>query len=158
MQCFLKIDGIKGQVKESKHKEWIAIDSFSFGVSNPSAGDPSKTGKLRGAGATFSDVSITKECDITTPEIMKIVAKGDPVKEIQLHVCEDSTEVTTIYEIKLTNAIISSYSIGGGGTMPSESMSFSYSKIYVKVTPVDAEAKKGAAPDMTWDLLEKKAS
>lgn len=158
MQLYLRIDGVKGQVTEEKHKEWIALDSFSFGVSNPSTGDPSKTGKLRGGGATFSDISATKESDITTPEIMKIVAKGDPVKEIEFHLCEDSGEVTTVYEIKLTDAIISSYSVGGGSTMPSESLTFTYSKIYVKVTPVDATAKKGAAPDMTWDLLTKKAS
>ena len=31
--AYLKIDGIPGEALDSKHKDWIEITSYSFGVS-----------------------------------------------------------------------------------------------------------------------------
>ncbi|HAF13941.1 MAG TPA: type VI secretion system tube protein Hcp, partial [Blastocatellia bacterium] len=73
---FLKLDGIKGESTDSKHKEELEIESFSWGATNsgsfsnaPGAGGG--TGKVN-----FQDVHFTKKADKSSADIMFHCASG----------------------------------------------------------------------------------
>jgi type VI secretion system secreted protein Hcp len=159
LQSYLQIDKIKGQVTEKEHKEWIAIHSFSMGLSNAITGDPSKQGKLVGGQVTYQDISVTKDTDTASPLIASLCSKGAPIDKVVIHVCEDTNKVEPVIVITLEKCVISSFAVGGGGGgSPSENVSFAYSKITFEVTHKDETSKTKATQKYTYDLLQKQVA
>ncbi len=156
MQAYLQVKDVKGPVTEKEHKDWIYIHSFSFGVSNPSSGDPSREGKLVAGGAHYGDISISKYTDVTTPLLASLCSQGKHVPEVKIEVCEDASKVNPILSITLTDCLISSVQTSGGGDKPMDSVSVAYAKIKVQTIALDEKGGKKADADYTWDLLTKK--
>jgi type VI secretion system secreted protein Hcp len=155
MPAYLQIDKIKGNVTEKEHKDWIRIESYSFGGMNPSAGDPSKKGKLRGGGVQFQEVNFVKELDTATPLISKTMAIGAPVAKVIFHVCEETSKTEPTYTMELKDCIITSQSISQGGEMGTESLSFAFSEFEVTATDMDEKGGKGATQKYRYSLIEK---
>lgn len=82
---FLKLDGIKGESTDDKHKDEIEIIGFSWGAhSNSSIGSASTGG---GVGkANFSDFSFTKKVDIASPKLALISARGEHIATATLSI------------------------------------------------------------------------
>ncbi len=156
MQAYMHIEKIaKGQVTEKDHKAWIYIQTFGFGVAQESSGDPSQQGKLVAGAVHYSEVQVSKEADTTSPEIGKFVSGGKTVGLVKIHVCDDTNKAEPVVALELSDCLISSYSISGGGGRPQESISFRYSKIKMSCTAIDEKGAKGATADYTWSLLQK---
>ena len=61
----LKVDGIKGESTDSKHKDEIEIESFSWGATQPGS---FSTGGGGGAGkVSFQDIHFTQKYDKSSP-------------------------------------------------------------------------------------------
>ena len=75
---FLKLDGIKGESTDDKHKDEIEIISFSWGAaSNASIGSASTGG---GSGkAVFSDFTFQKRVDMSSPKLALLSARGEHI-------------------------------------------------------------------------------
>lgn len=155
MPAYLQIDKIKGNVTEKDHKDWIRIESYSFNGHNPSAGDPSKKGKLRGGGVQFGEVNFVKELDTATPLITKTMSIGDPVALVTFEVCEESSKTTPTFTMELKDCIISSQSIQQGGEQGSESLTFAFSEFEITATDMDQKGGKGATQKYRYSLIEK---
>jgi type VI secretion system secreted protein Hcp len=67
--AFLRISGIKGESTDQAHKDWIIIESFSFGIG--------KTSPTRGIG----DITITKVVDKASPSLLEYANKGSNFSE-----------------------------------------------------------------------------
>jgi type VI secretion system secreted protein Hcp len=160
LQTYLQIDKIKGQVTEKEHKDWIALHSFSMGLSNMITGDPSKQGKLVGGQVTYTDVTVTKDSDTASPLIMSQCSKGAPIEKVIIHVCEDTNKVEPVIVVTMEKCVISSFSLGGssGGGSPTETVTFAFSKITVEVTHKDETSKTKATQKYTYDLLQKQVA
>ena len=137
MALFMKIDGINGSAEQSGHKQWISIHSAQFGIGR-SISQHAGSGANREAGLpSVSEVTISKTMDNSSIELFGwSVAKLD-AKTIKIDfVTTGDADPFVTYE--LTNAVISGYSVSSGGDMPTESLSFSFTKIsskYVKISP-----------------------
>lgn len=153
---FLQIDGIKGESTDEKHKEWIEILSYNFGVSQmASAASPSATSASAGHRADFQDLSIVKMMDKASPMLVKACAKGDPIKEVKLELCRATGNKSVYMEYKLTKVIVSSVSVGGGGgSEPTESVTFNFGKIELTYTPFDRDGKAMGKVPAGWDLTK----
>lgn len=75
---FLKLDGIKGESTDDKHKDEIEISSFSWGASSSSSISSASTGGGVGK-ASFSDFSFSKKVDIASPKLALISARGEHI-------------------------------------------------------------------------------
>ena len=65
---FLKLDGISGESKDSKHKDWIDVLAWSFGESNPGT---LGTGGGGGAGKVqMQDIHFTTKVNKASPTLM----------------------------------------------------------------------------------------
>jgi len=131
--AFLKIDGIKGESTDKGHSGEIEIESFSWGVGSTQ----SNTGTGGGAGkAVFSDLTIVKIVDSTSPALFSTAASGKFLPAVQL-TCRKAGEKQQEYlVVKLTDATVSSYREGGsrhGGEFPTEEIAFSFHKIEMNV-------------------------
>ena len=154
VDSFLLLDGITGESTDKTHKDWIEISSFSFGVSHPTTiGSGARgTGK-----ASFSDLSITKTVDKSSPALFFDAASGKHIKDGLLDVVKVSGgSEMSLLQYKLTDVMISSYSIGGssGGELPQESLSLNFTKIEFKEFPQNPTGSPGIPITVEWNLLQ----
>jgi type VI secretion system secreted protein Hcp len=145
--AFLKIDGIKGESQDDKHKGEINLLSYSFGVSNNAGGLSAAGG--RGAGkATASEFQIMKQVDIASPTLFQACASGLHSKDMIVTVRKAGGEQLEYLTYKFYDVMVSSYQMSGqpsGGDMPMESVAFAYGKIEIKYVPQESGGK-GASP------------
>ncbi len=113
--AFLKLDGIPGESTDSKHKDEIDIESFSWGESLP-VGSGGKAGK-----PSFQDFSFVTKVSQASPRLFLACASGQHIKYALLTGRKEGGGSTEFYTIKMSDILVSSYkeSAQTGGTSPS---------------------------------------
>ena len=153
--AFLKIDGIKGESIDAKHKEEIEIESFSWGLSQSGS---SSAGGGAGAGkAQLQDFSFVKKTDKSSPNIMQFCATAKHIKEIFFYVRKAGGEQLEFLKFKFSDAIISSYQTGGssraGEDIPMESITFNFTQIDMDYQEQGQDGKaKGGPVHGGWNV------
>jgi type VI secretion system secreted protein Hcp len=167
--AFLKIDGIKGESADAKHKGEIDIMNFSWGMSQTGV---SATGGGGGAGKVqMHDFSITKKTDASSPLLLLNCANGAHIKEVNFVVRKAGGEQLEYLKIKLTDVLVSSYKPGSesaligllvpavqtaapaGDEIPSEQVSLNFAKIEFSYQPQGADGKAQGGPILAgWDV------
>jgi len=108
--AFLKLDGITGESQGGT----IQLQSFSWGVSNPSS---ASTGSGAGAGkASFQDFSFTSAVGKQSPQLFRSAVEGTTIGTGTLTI-NDKVEPITI---KFSEVFISSYKLDEGAIKLSE--------------------------------------
>jgi type VI secretion system secreted protein Hcp len=156
---FLKLEGIKGESTDSKHKGEIEIESYSFGLTNtgsfadaPGAGGGS--GKVH-----FQDMHFSKHVDSSSPLLKLACASGQHIKEALLVCRKAGGDQQEYLKVKLNDCLVSSYQIGGHGgdnLIPTDQFSINFAKCNVEYMPQDASGKVGNAVRAGWDLKANK--
>ncbi|MEW6381899.1 MAG: type VI secretion system tube protein Hcp [bacterium] len=156
--AFLKIDGIEGESTDDKHKGWIEILSYNWGVSQTASATASSSGGAASERANFQDFSVVKMLDKATPKLALACSSGQHIKEITLELCRAGGDKVPYMEYKMNEVLISSYSVGGaGGGEPTESLSFNYAKIQWTYTQQKrADGTPGGKIPAGWDLAANK--
>lgn len=142
VDMFLKIDGIKGESQDDKHKDEIDVLSWSWGASQSGsmhAGGGGGAGKV-----SIQDISVTKWLDKSSPLILKACCNGQHIKEMNLVVRKAGEKPLEYLKLKLSDCLISSVSTGGSGGQDrlTENVSVNFGKFQVTYT---AQDKSGAA-------------
>ena len=66
-EAYLKIDGIAGNATDHKHKDWIEVQSFSWGENNTGVASHGAGG---GAGKVhMQDLQFVKQMDKSSPKL-----------------------------------------------------------------------------------------
>ncbi|MFY9299760.1 MAG: type VI secretion system tube protein Hcp [Candidatus Nitrosotenuis sp.] len=139
---YLKLGDIKGESTDSKHKDWIDVESFSFGVSRSGGSGGGGAGK-----ASFAAVSLVKTIDKSSPNLFVESASGKHFATAELVLVKSGSEVM---RWTLSDVLISSYQVNGGDAVPTEQFSLNYAKIV-------AEYSSSAGPiKMGWDVKTNK--
>ena len=176
--AFLKLDGIKGESADAKHKGEIDIESFSWGMSQTGV---SATGGGGGAGRVkVHDISFVKRTDASSPLLMLNCANGAHIKEANFVVRKAGGEQLEFLKIKLTDVLVSSYKPHGSQVaddweasaegpeeinpltglhfglateIPSESITLNFSKIEYAYQQQGADGKAQGGPVIAgWDV------
>ena len=145
--AFLKIDGIDGESLDSKHKNWVDVLSFSWGVSQPSSGSGQFTGHV-----VPEDFSFFHAVDKASPKLMLACAEGDPISTIQVSFRKAGTGGGGIDYLKYSffDVFVSSVHPGGQSravqlkledALPMEEVSFNYGKVQIAYQPQDRSGK-----------------
>jgi|SRR5215471_4712563 len=176
--AFLKIDGIKGESQDAKHKGEIDIMSFSFGMTQQGS---HATGGGGGAGkVSFQDLHFVKRVDSSSPLLFLNCANGAHIKEVNLTVRKAGGDQLEYLKWKLTDVLISGYQPAGsvhseaanaaaavgtvgftGGVhtsdIPLETVSMNFAKIEVSYQPQGADGRPQGGPVLAgWDLKQNK--
>ncbi len=152
----LELTAIPGDSVDAKHPNTIDVLSFSFGVQMPSGsviGGGGGTGK-----ANFNNLVVTKLVDKTTPTLFLNCASGVRVARATLYV-RPSNSTNDTYKLLLQDLTITGVTTSGAaaGERPTESVSFSFSKIQWFYQAFDANgAPSGASVVTGWDLVANK--
>jgi type VI secretion system Hcp family effector len=151
--AYLKLEGIKGESQAQGMTDYIELDSFSFGASNPA----DVGGKGLSAGkCSLSDFSCTFGVDQASYQILKALYTGQHIAKGTFSLRESGGGANPyIYlTVIMTNCYVTNDSIGGGSSgKPSQSMSVAYEKIeyqyFTQDTSTGAVTLAGSA---TYDI------
>lgn len=131
----------------------IPIASLQWGEGR---GISSPVGGTRSASEpSFSEVTISKVMDSASPQLAMLAANGDGNATCIITIKHSTTGVA-LYTLTLDKVFISGYSANSGGDVPSESLSFNYTKITWVYQKVDGTGKAIGSPStpMGWDLAK----
>ena len=152
VDMFMKLGDIKGEAQDSVHAEEIDVLSWSWGMSNAGS---AHMGSGQAAGrANVQDLHFTKHIDVATPALMLACCNGKHFPEAKLIVRKAGEKPLEYLEITMTDVLVSSYSSGGHGSEDrlTEQVSLNFGKVKVKYTEQKKDGKKGAQPELGWDI------
>jgi type VI secretion system secreted protein Hcp len=175
--AFLKLDGIKGESADAKHKGEIDISSFSWGLSQTGV---QATGGGGGAGKVKAfDFAFVKKTDAASPLLMLNCASGAHIPTATFVVRKAGGEQLEYLKIKLTDVLVSSYKPHGSALpgasgpsapavaddwqaaapsatedqVPYEHFSINFAKIEYQYQPQGADGKAQGGPVIAgWDV------
>ena len=159
--AFLKISTVPGESTDDKHKDWIEILSYSWGVSQ-ATGSATSTGGARSAQrCDHQDFSITKVLDKASPKLFLACCKSEHVPSVTIELCRATGDKQKYMEYKLSDVLISSVRPGGAAqaseNLPLEEISFNYGKCELTYTATDHKTGKPAGDVKAhWDLAANK--
>ncbi|MEO8999872.1 MAG: type VI secretion system tube protein Hcp [Rhodanobacter sp.] len=146
LDMHLKLEGggvtFKGESKHDKHKDEVQVLAWSWGMSQSGSFNSGSAGG--GAGkANIQDISITKYIDKSSTAFIKALVTGDHMKTVTLSCSKAGGKQEDYLIIKLTEAMVTSYSTGGSGgeDMLTENISISFAQFDVEYF---AQNDKGA--------------
>ena len=113
VDMFIKIGDLKGESKDSKHKDEIDVLAWSWGMSQSGT---THTGGGGGSGkVNVQDISITKYVDSSSSVLISSACKGTHHPEATLTVRKAGDKALEYIIIKMKEVIVTSISMGGSG-------------------------------------------
>lgn len=158
VDLFLKLDGIKGESLDDKHKDEIVLESFSWGETNAGAHVLAS-----GAGAgkiSVQDFHFTAAVSKASPKLMLACATGQHIASGVMTARQSASEERGGFEFlffKFFNILVSSVQIAGDTNQrPLDAVSLAFQKVNVEYKEQSASGQIGAVVDFGWDLKANK--
>jgi type VI secretion system secreted protein Hcp len=154
---FLKLDGIKGESTDSKHKGEIDIESFSWGATQSgthSAGGGGGAGKVQ-----MQDFHFVMKVNTASPKLMEACATGEHIKSATLICRKAGKDQQEFLKWTFSDLLISSYQTGGSSghdVIPQDSISLNYSKVEMEYKAQKADGTLDGPVKAGYDLKQNK--
>lgn len=157
VDIFIKIDGIKGESLDAKHKDEIDVLAWSWGMSQSGT---FHTGGGGGAGkVNIQDISFTKYVDASTPLLMLHCSNGKHIKEATLVVRKAAGDNPLEYiKIKMTQVMVTSVSTGGSGGEDrlTENVTLNFGQVTYDYVKQKADGSGEPPIPYKWDVVANK--
>jgi type VI secretion system secreted protein Hcp len=152
VNAYLFVDGTPGP--STSRTDCIDILSFSWGVSNTSTYGAGASGKEAKAGrADFSNLSIMKVLDKTTPNLCDHCATGNILPKVYILYDKPVGDKQQAYfRVWLKDALITSVQLSGSNENPTESVSFAFQGVEIAYAPEKDDGSLDAAVRKGYDL------
>lgn len=158
MPIYMKYDGVSGDVTESGHEKWIELSSFQWGVGRGVTSPTGASADRESSAPSVSEIVVTKQSDAATPKLLQESLWGEG-KTVEIDfVKTEKGKLTKYMTYKLTNTLISGYSLSSGGDRPTESLSLNFTKIEFSQTALKADGTAGSPERTQYDLATAKGS
>jgi type VI secretion system secreted protein Hcp len=152
IDMFLKLDGIKGESQDDKHKDEIQIESFSWGMNQTGtfgAGGGGGAGKV-----SVHDISVTKGVDCASPLLMRDCCSGRHIKEAMIVARKAGEKPLEYFKIKLSDILVSGvqHAGHGGGDLLSENLTLNFAKFEVEYYEQQKDGAGKLKEKVGWDI------
>jgi type VI secretion system secreted protein Hcp len=146
-------DAIKGESTLDGYKDKIEILSFSHGVAQQITGDPSNQKRTSGR-PNHQDFTCTKYVDLASAKLIDYCNQAKVIPLVKIIAGQNEQgNVNPYLTYELTNALVSSVSIGGGGGgKPQETVTFNYTKISWTYKPQKPVGDVSGQDNAKWSL------
>lgn len=156
VDIFLKLRGIPGESKDSKHRDEIEVLSYSWGVSQAGV---AATGAASGAAAgkpSFQDFSFAMPVSKASPILMLHCASGRHVEDAILTLRKAGQQPLEFLVYTLSDCVVTSLQQGGseGDEIPTDQVSINYAKIEVSYKEQKEDGSLGAETRAGWDVKQ----
>jgi type VI secretion system secreted protein Hcp len=143
---------IKGDVTEEKHKGWIEVHSFQWGVGRGISSPTGASADRESSAPSVSEITVSKAQDVASSKLLNEALQGEGQTVILEFLKTDKGNLETYLTYTLTNCMISGYSVSSGGDRPSESLSLNFTKIEFKSVGMGEAGETGSPETVTYDL------
>jgi len=159
--CFIQIADVPGESHDHKHKDWIEVLSYGFGLHQSSSGSRSSGGAISAERVDFQDFTFTHSLDKASPKLALFCANGKHIPKIAVELCRNTENKELYMKYELEDAIITSVRSGGSArsseTIPIEEVSFAFGKLTETYTETDHKTGKPKGNiSFNWSLVENK--
>lgn len=156
VDMYLKVEGIDGESKDSKHSNHIQVLSWSWDVSQK--GTAGSGSGLTAGSVEHRDLVIRKLVDKASPNLYSHCCTGEhiPSADLIIRKAGGKSGALEYVVIHLEKLIITGYSLGGQpqADQIEEEVKINYAKVKITYTPQD-DAGQGMPPVIAgWDLQE----
>ena len=154
VDMFIKIGALKGEARDSVHKEEIDVLAWSWGISNSGS---AQVGGGAGAGkCNVQDLSFTKYIDKSSPDLMLACCNGKHFDKATLVVRKAGETPLEYLMITVEDLIITSVSTGGSGGEDrlTENVTLNFARVKVNYKEQTATGAVGDKPEMGWNIAE----
>jgi type VI secretion system secreted protein Hcp len=154
MDQFIKIGSLKGEAKDSKHKDEIDVLSWNWGMSNSGS---AQQGAGQGAGKVHvQDLTFTKYIDKSTPDLMLAACNGKHFDKATLTVRKAGETPVEYLLITMEELIVTSLSTGGSGgdDRLTENVTLNFAKVKVQYKEQTDTGAVGDQPQMGWNVAQ----
>jgi len=156
VDMFLRIEGIKGESKDSKRTDHIQVLSWQWDVSQTGTAG-SGTGLTAGK-VEHHDIEIRKLVDKASPILYKFCCSGDHIASADLYVrkAAGGTEALEYIVLHFEDLVITGFTLGGQpqADQIEEVVKLNYAKVHITYTPQDNKGQ-GMPPVLAgWNLQE----
>ena len=154
---FMFIEGVPGDVTDANYKDWIEVFSVQESMTNTI---DLASGQTAGR-AKLLDTAINKVLDRTSPVLRQQLTLGRSLQEVIIAVTTSTTSGRVDYfRLRYTDVLLTSISMQGSDavdSVPSEDVSFTFSRVEWTYTPIDNKTGAPGVPITTgWDVLTNK--
>ena len=157
VDMFIKIDGIKGESQDDKHKDEIDVLSWSWGVTQQGT---SGHGAGAGAGKALpQDFHFVKKHDKASPVLFIGCATGQHYKTAILTARKAGGGQQEYLKITMEDVMVSSYQVGGAessGVVPTDQIGLNFSKIEISYKEQKPDGSLGGEAKQKYDFSANK--
>lgn len=152
VDMFLKLDGINGESRDSKHKGEIEIESFSWGASN--SGSAAHGGGGGGGKVSVQDFHFVTRVSKASPQLFLAVASGAHIRSGLLTVRRAGERQEEFLKVTMSDVLISSWKQEGsaGDDVPVDQVSLNFSKIRIDYAEQSPTGGLGETTSAGWDV------
>ncbi len=154
---YLKITGIDGESKDSKHKGEIEIQSWSFGHTQQGT---EAGGGGGGAGKVLAgDFHFTMKVSKASPKLFLACATGEHFKTAIVVARKAGKEQQEYYKWTFTDLLVTSFQTGGSGgadIVPIEQISMNFAKAEVEYKEQNEDGSLGGSTKAGYHYKENK--
>jgi type VI secretion system secreted protein Hcp len=154
VDMFLKVDGIKGESTDSKHKDEIEVLWWNWGMtSSPALGGGGGAGAGR---VSFRDLAIGKHIDAATAKLMLACASGQHISSAELTARQRGDRGIDYLKVKMDIVLVTSVGIGepeAGGEV-TETVTFNFREVRVEYLGQSATGAPNPPIAFAWDLTK----
>jgi len=152
---FLKVDGADGESKNSKHQNWIDLQSFHWGANQPST---MSTGGGGGAGkVSFHDCTAVAPMDKAYPALLIKCASGEHISKVDVAGAKAGGDEMEYFKITLEDVLVTNVDVSGAsGAEVMVNYSFQAAKVKSEYSIQTEKGGKGATSTFGWDIKQNK--
>jgi type VI secretion system secreted protein Hcp len=157
VDMFLKLDGIKGESKDTKHKEWIDVLAWSWGASQSGT---AHMGGGAGAGkVAVQDLNFTHYIDAASADLLKAICTGKHVSKGTLVVRKAGGDDALEYvKIDMETVFVTGVHTGGSGGEDrlTENCTLNFEKFKYEYKQQTERGAPGTTHDVKYDIAANK--
>lgn len=155
IDVYLRIDGIKGESNDDRHKDWIECRSVRWELTQPRSATASTGGGHTAERSEHGDIVISKLADLSSPPLLQNCSSGRtfPAATIEFMRADAMGERVKYFEIALENVLIGGVSAAvREGDVLGEHVALKYSKISWRYTQQKITGGAGGNTAGGWNL------
>ena len=153
MAIYMQVEGVKGDVEEAGHKDWIECNSFQWGVGRGIGSPKSSASDRESSEASVSEITVSKSNDESSTELLRQALWGKG-KKVEVHFTRtgDNKEQIPYLKYELENVLFSGLSLSSGGDRPTESLSLNFTKFTFHNLDSKNTNEDGSPDRVNYDL------
>ena len=154
VDMFLKLDDLKGESRDEKHKDETEVLAWSWGMSQSGT---THTGSGGGAGkVSVQDLSLTKYVDKSSPMLQLACCNGKHFKQALLTVRKAGEKPLEYLKITMKEVLITSISTGGSGGEDrlTENLTLNFAEFKTEYTPQKTDGTGDAAIEAAYNIAQ----